>query len=300
MSNRYKSNIIVKMKKKITQFDGLYGDINHKPKHNYIFLELIKTRSEGFDWTIKPHLHTQLYQFFFIESGNATFASSVQSQTIKTPALLIIPPNTLHGFHYSNDVNGKILTISDTVFNWLFPASASLSLEFETLKYLNLSQVAFKQIQLVLNEINEELFSNKLDKKIMIDSLLRQLFISIYRHIQNTDLSISKDTNTTLQHYRKFIQLIKKYDQPKSIPAFAKEIGITTVHLNRICNQICGKSALLIIQEHLIEQSKNYLLHSNHTIAEIAYLLNFEYPNYFARLFKKLNGISPKEYRCKN
>jgi AraC family transcriptional activator of pobA len=51
------------------------------------------------------------------------------------------------------------------------------------------------------------------------------------------------------------------------------------------------------VQEHLIEQAKNYLSHTSYTIAEIAYLLNFEYPNYFARLFKKINGVSPKEYR---
>ena len=96
-----------------------------------------------------------------------------------------------------------------------------------------------------------------------------------------------------------FIQSVKTSHQPKSIPEFAKELNITAVHLNRICNQVRGKSALLIVQEHLIEQAKNYLLHTSYTIAEIAYRLNFEYPNYFARLFKKLNGVSPKEYRRK-
>ena len=101
-------------------------------------------------------------------------------------------------------------------------------------------------------------------------------------------------------HYcRKFIQSVKTADKQKSIPAFAKELSITAVHLNRICNQICGKPALLIIQEHLIEQAKNYLSHTSYIITEIAYLLNFKYPNYFARLFKKLNGISPKEFWSK-
>ena len=281
---------------KLTHYEGLYGDLNYRPNSNYIFLELIKTRSEGFEWVIKPHIHSHLYQFFYIESGKVTLYSSAKRQPLKTPCILVIPPNTLHGLQYSTNVKGNILTISDSVFDKLFPASPSLVVEFETLKCIVLPPSLSKKIQLLFNEINDELFTNKIDKKAMLDSLLRQLFICFHRQV----LIIGRlftDTNTTLHYYRKFIQSIKTTESQKSIPEFAKELSITAVHLNRICNQVCGKSALLIIQEHLIEQAKNYLSHTSYTIAEIAYILNFEYPNYFSRLFKKLNGVSPKEYR---
>ena len=284
------------MKKKLTYYNGLYGDLNYRSDGNYIFLELIETRSKGFDWVIKPHIHAHLYQIFCIESGKITLDSSAQSQPLKTPCILVIPPNTLHGLNYSADVKGNILTISDTVFDDLFPSSASLSFEFETLKYVALIPNSFKKFNLLINEFNEELFTNKLGKKVMLNSLLQQIFISIHRMIVISTNDIYGDTNITLHYYRRFIQLVKTADK-KSIPDFAKELDITAVHLNRICNQICSKSALFIVQEYLMEQAKNYLSHTSLTIAEIAYLLNFEYPNYFARLFKKLNGVSPKEYR---
>ncbi len=285
------------MKKKLIYYEGLYGDLNFKPNSNYIFLELIETRSKGFDWVIKPHLHAQLYQIFFIESGKVTLNSSEQNQNLKTPCILVIPPNNLHGLQYSTNVKGRILTISDSVFDNLFPVSTPLVLEFETLKSIALPPGTFKKIQLIFNEINEDLFTNKTDKKLMLDSLLRQLFICLHRLVLNNGHSLLTDTNATLHYYRKFIQSVKTADKQKSIPAFAKELNITAVHLNRICNQVRGKSALSIVQEHLIEQAKNYLSHTSYSIAEIAYLLNFEYPNYFARLFKKLNGVSPKEYK---
>ena len=287
------------MKKNLTYYDGLYGDLNHRPNGNYIFLELIETRSKGFDWVIKPHLHAHLYQIFYIESGKVILDSSAQSQPLKTPCVLVIPPNTIHGLQYSTNVTGNILTISESIFDNLFPASASLVLEFETLKYIVLLPGSFERIQQLFNNINEELFTNKTDKKVMLDSLLRQLFIYGHRLILNNGNKFFIDTNTPLQYYRKFIQSVKTDDKQKSIPAFAKELSITAVHLNRICNQVCGKAALLIVQEHLVEQAKNYLSHTSYTITEIAYHMNFKYPNYFARLFKKLNGISPKEYRSK-
>ena len=163
------------MKKKLTYYNGLYGDLNYRPDGNYIFLELIETRSKGFDWVIKPHLHAHLYQIFCIESGKITLDSSAQSQPLKTPCILVIPPNTLHGLNYSADVKGNILTISDAVFDDLFPSSASLSCEFETLKYIALIPASFKKLILLINELNEELFTNKMGKRVMLNSLLHQL-----------------------------------------------------------------------------------------------------------------------------
>jgi AraC family transcriptional regulator, transcriptional activator of pobA len=287
------------MKKKLMYYNGLYGDLNNRTDGNFIFLELIETRSKGFDWVIKPHLHAHLYQIFFIESGKVTLDSSAKAQQLITPCILVIPPNTLHGLQYSADVRGNILTVSDVVFDGLFLSSTSLAFEFETLKYIALKGVIFKKINLLINELNEELFTNKIGKKAMLNSLLQQLFICLHRIVLINGNDINGDTNVTLQFYRRFLQLVKAAGKQKSIPAFAKELGITAVHLNRVCNQVCGKSALLIVQEHLVEQAKNYLSHTSLTISEIAYLLNFEYPNYFARMFRKLNGISPKAYRNK-
>ncbi|WP_245961470.1 helix-turn-helix domain-containing protein [Thalassotalea euphylliae] len=39
------------------------------------------------------------------------------------------------------------------------------------------------------------------------------------------------------------------------------------------------------------------LLGSDDSIATIAYALGFEYPQYFARLFKKKVGETPTQYR---
>ncbi|MFM2364203.1 MAG: hypothetical protein RLZZ316_3105 [Bacteroidota bacterium] len=285
--------------KKLLHYDGLYGDLGGSKKESYIFLELIKTRSESFDWKINPHVHTHLYQVFCIESGNVQLETSRQIMALKTPVIAVIPPGLLHGLQYSPAVKGQILTLSDTVFEQLFTAAPSMLLRFDDLKIISFikQKDEFSKIMQLVKQLHTELFNEKTEKKLLIASLLQQFFIHILRWSESPTASVLPDTNQTLLYYRKFIQLVKASKSPVSIPAYAKEMGISAVHLNRVCNQVCNKSALLIVQEHLIEQSKNYLAHSNYSIAEIAYQLNFEYPNYFARLFKKINGNSPKEYR---
>jgi AraC family transcriptional regulator, transcriptional activator of pobA len=286
-------------KKRILHFDGLYGDLDSNKKEGYIFLELIKTRSESFDWKINPHVHSHLYQVFCIESGDVQLETHETTEVLKTPVIIIIAPGILHGLQYSPAVKGDILTLSDTVFETLFASAASLLLHFDGLTVVSFThqKKAFTQLMDILKQVKTELFNEKTEKKLLTESLLRQFFIVLQRHSETRVQPLLPDTNQTLLHYRRFVQLVKATNIPQLIPAYAKEIGISAVHLNRICNQVCGKSALLIVQEHLVEQSKNHLAHSTKSIAEIAYLLNFEYPNYFARLFKKLNGISPKEYR---
>jgi AraC family transcriptional activator of pobA len=147
-------------------------------------------------------------------------------------------------------------------------------------------------------ELESELFSDEPERSILIKSLLIQFFILLYRisgRIEN------KDTNSRyLDYFRRFQKAIKSSDYNKSIPQYASELNITLAHLNRICKSIAGKSAIEIVHNHVNAEAQKYLIHTTYSISEIAYLLKFEYPNYFARFFRKYNGVSPQEYRTRD
>jgi AraC-like DNA-binding protein len=52
-----------------------------------------------------------------------------------------------------------------------------------------------------------------------------------------------------------------------------------------------------LIHIFLIGEAKNMLQASENTVAETAYVLGFENPPYFSRLFKKEVGLTPIEFR---
>lgn len=58
-----------------------------------------------------------------------------------------------------------------------------------------------------------------------------------------------------------------------------------------------GHTAMEHIHLYLIDEAKNLLLTPKVTIAETAYKLGFDSPQYFSRLFKKKVGMSPSGYR---
>ena len=54
-----------------------------------------------------------------------------------------------------------------------------------------------------------------------------------------------------------------------------------------------------LISLKLIDEAKRRLVETNQDISVIAYSLGFDYPAHFSRLFKKITGFTPKEYRLK-
>jgi AraC family transcriptional regulator, transcriptional activator of pobA len=78
---------------------------------------------------------------------------------------------------------------------------------------------------------------------------------------------------------------------------FAGRLSIHVNYLNRAVKQVTGKSTTTHIAERVIAEGMALLQHTDWGVAEIAYALGFEYPNYFSNFFKKMTGDMPKIYR---
>ena len=141
------------MKKGITNFSGLYGENNSIISPNFIQSEALETRSKLYDWEINEHLHTDLYQVFVIESGSGILVSENKKFEIENPCVLLIPNNTLHGFHFQPEIAGEVITFSDSFLENIFKNSPKILLELNQLKQLSLENnlEVFQQIKLMNN-----------------------------------------------------------------------------------------------------------------------------------------------------
>ncbi|MCP9756124.1 helix-turn-helix domain-containing protein [Lacihabitans sp. CCS-44] len=284
-------------KKTVLNFDGLYGDDYGRYSAEYIFLELISTRSQIFNWTIKPHIHLHLFQIFVLTKGSVLFQEALKEQQINAPCILLIPPTKLHGLVYTPDVEGQILTLSESIIEEIFKTSQSIWKTFEDIRILKdfEDDFSFENILRQLKNIEDELFGDHPERGLMLRVILTQFFICLHRLTRHVEAQ--RSDSLMMNYFRKFQSSIKNSDYDKSIPAFADEMNITPVHLNRICKAIAGKSAIELVHQNLVNEAQKYLLHTSYSVSEIAYLLKFEYPNYFAKLFRKHTGFSPMEFR---
>lgn len=82
-----------------------------------------------------------------------------------------------------------------------------------------------------------------------------------------------------------------------SVKYCAGQLCLSPNYFGDLIKKETGKTAQEYIQLKLINVAKERILNPNKTISEVAYELGFQYPQHFSRLFKKLTGFTPNEYR---
>ncbi|WP_282087049.1 helix-turn-helix domain-containing protein [Aquimarina algiphila] len=170
---------------------------------------------------------------------------------------------------------------------------------------LHLSPKEEKQIESIVENIEIEYQNNQdvFSREIII-SQLSTLFKYANRFYERQFFNRKEITNDLLEQFNQY--LTEHFEsgqlQEKGIPSIeqiADKMSVSQRYLSDTLKKETGKTTTEHLHLRLIDEAKNVLLKPNKNISEVAYELGFEYPQYFSRLFKKKEGISPKEFREK-
>ncbi|GGZ71305.1 helix-turn-helix domain-containing protein [Paraglaciecola chathamensis] len=111
----------------------------------------------------------------------------------------------------------------------------------------------------------------------------------------------SESHSSTFQRFASALDILcsdPNHTHMPTITEIAQSMQMSQRYLSDALKVETGKTAKECMQLRLIERSKDLLIGTDQSIATIAYSLGFEYPQYFARLFKKKVGQTPSQYRA--
>lgn len=77
----------------------------------------------------------------------------------------------------------------------------------------------------------------------------------------------------------------------------AEELCLSPGYFGDLIKKETGRSAQAYIQCKVVDIAKERVLDPSKSISQVAYELGFQYPQHFTRMFKKLVGQTPNEYR---
>ena len=282
---------------------SLYGVQAQPGWHNSFDFEWIPQRSRPYNWIIRPHKHDALIQILYVTQGTGEVLLDHAKVMIKAPCLLLIPAQTVHGFHFSDDVEGPVVTAAQRPLESLVgvtsPALLPLLRKPAIVALDNAPEPAAALMPLFL-AIEREAQVQGAGQVTAGMALLAAICIQMARltHAHEA-LSLNSNSRKSSQ-IEKFRALVdENYKHHWPITDYANQLGITPGQLSRLCREVLGVSSLDIINARLVHEAQRVLVYTGNSIKQLAYVLGFSDETYFCRFFRKHTGLSPREFRAK-
>lgn len=114
---------------------------------------------------------------------------------------------------------------------------------------------------------------------------------------QNVNLDILSRFETLLNQY--FDNGNARDAGLPTVKYFADKLFLSPNYFGDLIKKETGKSAQEYIHYKVADLAKELIMDPRNSISEVAYDLGFQYPQHFTRLFKKVTGSTPLEYRSK-
>lgn len=122
---------------------------------------------------------------------------------------------------------------------------------------------------------------------------LRRLFDQILEVIKEQPQN--KRYSDTIQ---KVVSIIHKQSgEDLSLKTIAEELHLSVVYLGQLFKKETDLSFNQYLNQVRIKKAQEMLLETQQTINEISEAVGYNNTNYFSKMFKKLNGLTPKEFR---
>lgn len=278
----------------------LYGEARASLPPERMHCESIAERSRRHDWEIAPHRHEAFFQILYIEHGGGTITFEDRRLPIRAPCIVTVPSMSVHGFSFSRDVRGVVLTVVEKHLDAILVAAAGLREVFAQPRQISLRRGSLEAIRLrqVFEATATEFNGNAPWRLVAVRAGLELALVCAARSLTDVAQGSTEAANRKLRHLQRFRALVDaSFREHKEIGYYAAQLGITSTQLNRICREVLGKSALGVINGRLVLEAERDLIYTVMDIKSIALSLGFADTAYFSRFFAKQTSRTPTDFR---
>lgn len=264
----------------------LYGETHAFP--DLLHIEKISDRAAGLDWSIAPHRHLHLHQVFLLLSGTIRLSLDGIAQAILPPMAINIPRGIVHGFVFSADTEGFVLTLPASEFPDLFgPMSETASALAQA---FTLPAQGLHTCFVAVSDLytSQQPFRRTAMKAQTTSLVAAMLLMGPENH----------RPGACDQRIKGFEEAIHaSIQEHRSIEAYARDLALSARHLNRLCKKETGLSAQSFVEALKMREACSLLVYTRMTAQQVAYHLGYDDASYFGRVFQRNLRLSPGAYR---
>ena len=250
----------------------------------------VSTAKYGGDWHSLLHTHT-CTEIFYVVGGMGKFQIEELTLSVSVDDMVIVNPNVEHTEVSFNASPLEYIVMG--VEGLEFAAGESGDDRYRlvncgagregTLFYLRAMHAAIE------------------NKAIGYDLVCQDLLeVLVVRLMRRTDFSLAPAASGTRTSkecaaVRRYID--SHFKESLSLDVLAEVAHVNKYYLVHTFSKEYGISPINYLISRRIAESKQLLSDTDHSLSQISHMLGFSSPSYFSQSFRKLEGISPMEYR---
>jgi len=238
--------------------------------------------------------------FIWIKGQNSEISYEGTTQTLKDNTILCL--TVFHKIEFNNLETARIIKFNREFYCVLDHDS---EVSCKGLLFYGASQLPIFQIPSEETEKFEtfwRMFNIEMQSKDelqleMLQMMLKRFIIMCTRVHKNQN-NISKLDKREVDILREFNFLVEQHFKTKhTVKEYADLMIKSSKTLSNIFSKLSDKSPLQVIHERKLIEAKRMLRYTDKTIKEISYELGFEDIQTFSRFFKKIENISPSDFK---
>ncbi len=200
---------------------------------------------------------------------------------------LCFHPDLIHGTNLGRSMKEY------TFFSYEVNEALHLS-ERERMIFIDCLMKIQEELQHSIDRLSKRLIANNIE--LLLNYCLR-FYERQFTTRQNVNRDILTRFETLLDNYYTGDNALQ--EGVPTVKYCADKLCLSPNYFGDLIKKETGKTALEWIQNKIISIAKERLLLPSDSISQIAYSLGFQYPQHFTRVFKRMTGMTPNEYREK-
>lgn len=275
--------------------------VNEENIYNIDFELLYISKSKyGDDWHSTSHSHP-FTEIFFITHGHGIMDIDDVIVSVKEGDLIIINPNCSHTEKSTSNSFDQLEYIVFGINNFALANGSIPCLDSEVEDPIYYKIMNFNNDKdVILNYLNNlvhEVQNKDSNYELVCKSILTLFIIYISRNAKSNLLITTNPEKLNIECVKIKNYIDSHYSENITLDILSSLSYVNKFHLVHLFTKQMGISPINYLINKRIEEAKNLLTTTNHSIGAISTIVGFSNSSYFSQMFKKTTGTSPSSYK---
>ncbi len=259
---------------------------------------------------IGPHDH-EYYEITVVRAGTSLHRTPFTETRIGPGSAIILAPGGVHEFiapHALEVTNVYYLAewlMDDLASLWRQPGFVPLFLahtlfEDPATRHVPMGSLDATTMEACMHELEDIVCESQRNEPslIVLRSALLKFLVTLSRSFEEEAPSRARSFRKEVWLALDRVEQCIAQSEPFRVAELAREVGISTDHLTRMFRHATGRSPMEYYQRRRVQKAGRLLLEADREITEIAHTLGYCDAAHFCKVFRRIQGRSPRDYRA--